>query len=112
MNELDTLVFLGLPKVGRKTVKKIIDLKTINTPIEKPGDYINILQTILPKVADSLTIQDIERAIYYAKKTIDDSSNKGIEIIGYRNPLYPELLKRLEGDAPVILYAKGNISVL
>lgn len=112
MNELDILIFLGLRKVGRKTVKKIIDSNTINTPIEKPGDYLNILGTISPKIANSLSIDDVEDSKFKAKQIIEGSLENGIEVIGYDNKAYPKLLKGLDMDAPVILFVKGDVGVL
>ena len=44
MNEFQILVFLGLPSVGRITVKKIIDE---NPPLNDSSNYDDYLKTII-----------------------------------------------------------------
>ena len=46
-----------------------------------------------------------------AQKIITESENNGIKVITYADNNYPESLKNLP-DAPLVLYAKGNASLL
>lgn len=48
--------------------------------------------------------QNIENYFYYMKK-------EKIQIITYYDEYYPEKLKNIE-DAPIVIYAKGNIKIL
>ncbi len=46
---------------------------------------------------------------YAVEKIVSGAEKKGIRIVGYNDPGYPEVLKEIDG-APVVLYVKGEYS--
>jgi DNA processing protein len=112
MNEFQTLVFLGLPGVGRISVKKIIDKNLVVGEIKEIETYIKIISEIIPSVRNKLKLDDIKFSISKANAILNDCESLGITTISYNNELYPIQLKDLGKKAPVLLYAKGDLSVL
>ncbi len=59
----------------------------------------------------------LERAFAYAQKVIERSQAEGIQFLLYGDEAYPEILRRTTNERgeltpPVLLYAKGNLSVM
>ncbi len=112
MNEFQILVFLGLPSVGRITVKKIIDE---NPPLNDSSNYDDYLKTIIdivPSAEKKISLNDVRKSFSDANKVLEDCEKLKVVPIGYNNELYPEQLKDLGKKSPVLLYAKGNLSLL
>tara|TARA_B110001469_G_scaffold35395_1_gene35553 strand:+ start:132 stop:1070 length:939 start_codon:yes stop_codon:yes gene_type:complete len=112
MNEFQILVFLGLPGVGRISVKKILDKNLAGEEIKKNEDYIKVISEIIPSIGKKLNVDDVQYSISKADKILSDCKKLEIATIGYNNELYPLQLKDLDKKAPVILYAKGDLTVL
>ncbi|MCE4566042.1 DNA-processing protein DprA [Maribellus sp. CM-23] len=112
MNVLDTLILLNLPKVGRKTVKKIIDLELPEQNQKELIDYIRMVSLVAPKISESITDEDVKMSFDLSNDILLKSEKKGIRTIGYSDIIYPKLLKELDNDAPVVLFVKGDEKVL
>ena len=110
MNAFDILVLLNLPSIGRKTVKKVVD--SYDFHFSKPADYIDAISQLSSSKAQNLSIRDVENSIRKANTILTESEKQDIITIGFNDIRYPELLKKLGIDAPVILFEKGDISVL
>ncbi|WP_146217413.1 DNA-processing protein DprA [Chitinophaga sp. S165] len=104
------VALLQLPKVGRKTTKRIIgnlkykvsDLKDLHdlvkehAPVAKLPDY---------------TSAEIENAIGKANSIFEHSDKLGVKVISFDDNLYPGQLKKIN-DFPLIISYKGNIQSL
>ena len=112
MNEFQILVFLGLPNVGRVSVKKFLDRNLVSGDIKDNEDYINVISEIIPSVGKKLNVKDVEASISKADRILSDCDKLEITTIGYNNDLYPSQLKDLDKKSPVLLYAKGDLSLL
>lgn len=112
MNVHDTLVLLGLPKVGRKTVKKIIDSKKANSPISNLDEYVELVGHVSANIASNLSYKDIEESLRRVDNILTRSDNEFIKPICFDDQEYPELLRHLGPDAPVVLFVKGDVDIL
>ncbi len=112
MNEIQILVFLGLPGIGRITVKKIIDKKPLLNDNNNYEDYVQTIKDIVPNAAKKISLNDVEKSFSYANGIIEECEKLKIIPIGYNNKFYPEQLKDLGKKSPVLIYAKGDLSLL
>lgn len=112
MNEFQILVFLGLPSVGRVSVKKILDRNLVSGDIKDNEDYINVVSEIIPSAGKKLNVEDVEASMSKADRILSDCDKLEITTIGYNNDLFPSQLKDLDKKSPVLLYAKGDLSLL
>lgn len=106
-------ILLRLPRFGREIVRSLCEL---SVSFETEG--INLFECLFDQ--DDISHLDIdpaiiktglEKAIIETERIFEFSSNHGIEIIGYNDPEFPCILKRIP-DPPVILNIKGNRDVL
>tara|TARA_B110000114_G_C15068715_1_gene388645 strand:- start:821 stop:1759 length:939 start_codon:yes stop_codon:yes gene_type:complete len=112
MNEFQILVFLGLPGIGRITVKKIIDKKPPLNDNNNYEDYVQTIKDIVPNAAKKISLNDVMKSFSYANGILEECGKLKIIPVGYNNKLYPEQLKDLGKKSPVLIYAKGNLSLL
>lgn len=110
MNEFQILVFLGLPDIGRVSTKKIIDSTVKIDNLTDPQDFMEIVNFILPKIGKKLLIDHYHNSIQQAHDIISNCLEFGIQIISCLNEKYPKILNDIGKDAPVLLYAKGDLN--
>lgn len=112
MKPIDILALLNVPSVGKKTVGAILskyEHVSISTGLE--------LYEILEEMAiHSSRIKvpskdDFIRIYNHADSIIDISLDNGITPLGVNHKKFPDRLKDIP-DAPVLLYAKGNLDSL
>jgi DNA processing protein len=112
MDSFSILMLMELPKIGRKTVKKLCDelnLKSLNLDNEEIVDFLFELK---PKLKQSFSEFEIKKAKRNAEKIIEDCRKLELTVIPVYSNKYPIQYYDLKDEAPVILYAKGNISSL
>jgi len=112
MNEFQTLVFLGLRGVGRVTVKNVLESQLLIGENIQDQECLDIISEVAPSIGGKLKPEDIYLSKEKAEKTLGDCERLGIVPISYSNDLYPSQLKDLDKKAPMLLFAKGDLSVL
>ncbi len=111
------LTLLQTKGLGRKTVKKIIDI-ILDNPNKSSllGDVSslnNILQSdknLLKNTAIRIKIpdkSDLAKGNSSARMIIEESKEKGIKIINYFDKSFPQRLRSIS-DSPLILFVQGN----
>lgn len=106
------LVLLGLPKIGRASIQKLLDENLINEQLIQPKDFQILINSAFPKIGEHLARQSYLDAFTFANKVLADCHRLGIQIIHSFDKHYPSQLSALSKDAPVLLYAKGNLNLL
>ena len=111
MNQHYILTLMNTPKIGRKTIKKIIDLMDF-TPagLQDLHDLLKTLNQNNTRIKLP-SIEHLKEASLTAENIIITAENMGIKILGFTDPGFPQRLKNII-DPPVILYAKGNTDCL
>lgn len=113
MNSYNILVLLNCPRIGRKSVNKMVDLcKGQAKNIETSYDYIDIIHEFNSLIVNTIDHSTIDIAKKKAESIISHSEKQNIKIIGFTEHNYPIKLKNLGIDAPVILYVKGDLDAL
>ncbi|MFA5268276.1 MAG: DNA-processing protein DprA [Methanoregula sp.] len=121
-NGIDPIIPLTLsniPNVGKKTLKFALDefQKDIDNSKEKfifIRDFLNKNSDSLKKINFRFAVpNDNELNLAYdkAKNVLLESNRANIEIIPRDSTNFPEKLKQIP-DPPLILFAKGNISLI
>ena len=111
MKSLDIITLLNLPGFGRKTVHDI--LKHSPHSISTPADLIDILNE-RKKENPRIMVPgktEITKACTNTRHLIEESAKNGIQILDLNHPNFPKRLRNIP-DAPVLIYAKGNIGAL
>lgn len=110
---ISTLLALKLiKKVGNKTLLEIaknnIDSKMLLKMPE--SGFRNIFcgkeKTVIAEIK-----QDLNKYLDISRRLLESYSNKNINVISYEDRTYPKTFRLLK-DAPVLLFAKGNKSLL
>ena len=113
MTKLNLIVALqATEKLGEKTLLKLLrefPEVTVDDVLNNPMVHkILKYKAVIEKVMD---IDYLNRKLIEADKFINEHNKNGIDIISIHSSDYPELLKLLE-DPPILLYCKGNKSLL
>lgn len=106
----DILTLLSIPRIGRRTVQKAID---IAHDVEDPSDLISLLEKVksqggrvaLPEPAA------VAEALEVSHRLVSHTKELDIEILTPHSDAFPERLRRIP-DAPVILFARGRTDSL
>ena len=101
-----------LPNVGPATIIKIVNSDSKEIDFEKPGSIIDLVKQVAPKTGENLNRNVILDAISEADEILNACESLNIEIIGYCDESYPSKYKDIGNSAPVIIYCKGDISLL
>lgn len=93
--------------IGSKSAKKIIE-KFGSADAVFSADYNDLKLSGLfsEKMISKISDADIE----YSRKVLNDCNELGVAVIPYGSLMYPELLSKIP-DAPLVLYAKGNLKL-
>ena len=105
------ITLLSLPKYGRKTVKTLIDIAK-NSPTGG-AEYIDLITTArikLPRLPMP-SLEDVALAEEKSELIHDRCYKEGVKPIGFNDVSFPCRLKNIP-DPPVVIYAKGNTSLL
>ena len=108
MNKLLELLFINSFKgIGKKTIhRKYIDA------IWRCEDIYDLIGTYLPMIK-VFSNADIDQAKTTAQRHIEELQEmQRVSAITYFDELYPEAVKALGESAPLILYVKGDASIL
>ena len=108
MNKLLELLFINSFKgIGKKTIhRKYVDA------IWRCNDFSDLVGTYLPMIK-VFSNADIEQAKATAQRQFEELEEMlGVIAITYFDELYPEAVKALGESAPLILFVKGDASVL
>ena len=103
---------LQLPRVGKKTVFKILD--GLDFPIASDMDLFDVLEEKgsllkLPTFSQS----EFQKAMGEADEILEKSERENIAVISWYHKDYPEALKRMgQEKAPLVLNIKGDLQVL
>ena len=101
---------MHLPRVGRATVKKISN--STNNALESTDDYLSVLlKSTSPKIFEKIVTEDILVAQRLADEICKNCEEYKITMISFIDEEFPCQLNNIP-DAPVILYGKGDISIL
>jgi DNA processing protein len=104
------LTLLNLPRVGRATVKKISN--NVRDTLDSPDDYLSILSRLIsPKIFEKLYKEDILIAERLAEAICKNCEEYKITMISFLDDQFPRELHDIP-DAPVVLFGKGNLSIL
>ncbi len=111
MDKVFLLTLMKLPKVSRRTVKKVIDTMEY-TPknIQELYDLLEITKQKYSRLKLP-THEQLEKASLTAENIINRAKELNINIVGYLDPDFPKRLRNII-DPPVILYTKGNTDCL
>jgi DNA processing protein len=104
------LTTLNLPGVGKVTAAKLL----VSLNIKKPDTLAfrdSILYNPLANKRVKFGESDYDLANQLARNVIDDSEKQGVEILNFMETDYPNSLHELS-DAPLVLYLKGNRSLI
>lgn len=110
MDVKNILTLLNTPNIGRKTVLYTFNYDLL---IKNTVDLIDLLIEVKkdhPRVVIP-TEDQLLKAEAVANEIIEKSDQQDIKIIPITHKTYPERYKSLE-DAPILIYAKGNIKAL
>jgi DNA processing protein len=106
------LILKGLPNVGPATIIKIISSEIIPGDLELYSDVIDTVKRVAPKTGENLTEDIVTKSIIEATEIIASCELLNVEIIGYCDDRYPLNYKAIGNSAPVIIYCKGDSSLL
>jgi DNA processing protein len=108
---MDDLLWLALSRVRGIGIKKLIMLDKASISYNDLGSL--LVGKILGKQLYEVLNQPgyIEHLICETELDISTYKQRGVDVISYTNPKYPELLGRIP-DPPVTLYCKGNVESL
>jgi len=102
---------MNTPKIGRKTVKKIIDMMDFTpTGLQDLHDLLKTLNQNNARI-NLPSIEQLKEASLTAENIIITAEKLRIKILGFSDPGFPQRLKNIL-DPPIILYAKGNTDCL
>lgn len=109
------LTLQQLEGIGNKTIFKIAN--QITEPIYTNEELFDFLKTQSGKKFDAITKDDLVDANNTVKRIIDTSINNNIGIISYFDESFPDILRNTINenekiDPPLLLWYKGNISVI
>lgn len=110
ISESGLVGLLQLKGLGRNKLMKLVN--NLSFEPKSIEDYYDILienNNILK--LPSFNKSDLQVAFDKGSDIVEKSENAGIKIISLFNDLYPSILKSIK-DPPILLNAKGNISVL
>lgn len=88
-------------------------LEYLKSDIKTPDELADFSMSIVGKVkgVKEHTKETAGKALKLAQRTIEDSKNAGIHVIGWGSEEYPERLKTIP-KPPLVLYAKGDLAGL
>jgi DNA processing protein len=103
---------LQLPKVGKKTVFKILD--GVSFAITSDQDLVDVVKENAAKFKlPAYSQSEFQKAIQEAETILEKSERENINIISWYHKDYPDALKLVgQTQAPLILNIKGNIEAL
>ncbi len=111
LNKMDLfdLTLALTPRIGNKTIKKLIDaFKSAENLFAQSLDQI----TAKTKLPETIALSIVRRvALNDAKSQIEHCAKHNIRIIALSDPEYPTALKNIH-DAPYIIYVQGNVEIL
>ncbi|MDP3387362.1 MAG: DNA-processing protein DprA [Eubacteriales bacterium] len=106
----DIIKLQQLPGVGRKSILKLIqDFKGSESLSLDFKDYVNILSE---KMNRKLPSTDLEKIQIKTEKILENCYNGNIGIITCFDDGFPKSFKHIGVDSPVLIYYKGNKSLL
>jgi len=110
MEKTDIITLMQLPDVGSKTVLKLYNhvsnRRLINLDF---NDYISLIEEITNK--KFMGIQ-IDKSKLKAEKLLEQCYLNKIKIFSFLDDDYPNRLKKIGNDKPVILFSKGNHDIM
>lgn len=117
------LSFLSLKGIGPKAVQILNSYVVDNTvSLSSADDMLDLINycisnKIIPRIKNTFEVWDIDAAISYSSRILEESEKLGIHSIGYNDDLFPNALRSIvdakgKCNAPLILYVKGNVDVL
>lgn len=109
------LTLQQLDGIGNKTIFNIVE--QVKTPIETIEELCNFWGTLKGKKYEKISKFEILEAHRIARKIIANAERHEVGIISFYDSIFPDILKECKSedgklDPPIILYYKGNISVL
>jgi DNA processing protein len=96
---------LLLPRIGRKTVAKI--LSRVKAPPSNIQELFDVVTRHAGKRGEALDLEDVVTAIAQAQRISRQSEALGIQAVPLTHASYPDCLRETS-DPPAILYIKGN----
>lgn len=110
-NKLFILTLQNIPRIGRKTIHKI--LNQTNPTSLKDTYILGIIKdtSLYNKRVVIPTLEDIATAKEKAFSQLNTAKEMGVEILTVLDAKFPTKLKNIE-DYPVLIYCKGNIDLL
>lgn len=110
-NVLGIMTLLLVPGIGRKTVGRILD--QISSLPEDPSELHLLAVNALSGSSRYECPSEEEICFLYerAQKTLSQALSQDIYVLTPFDPKFPTLLRGIS-DPPVILYAKGNLTIL
>lgn len=109
------LTLQQLNGIGNKTIFKIVS--QISSPIKTIDELCGFWATLKGKKLQDISSEDIYEANQTARRIIADAEKHNVGIISFYEPEYPDILRTCTSedgklDPPLILYYRGNLSVL
>ena len=109
------LTLQQLNGIGNKTIFKIVS--QISFPIKTIDELCEFWTTLKGKKLQDISSEDIYEANKTARRIIAKAEEHDVGIISFYNPKYPDILRNCVSedgklDPPLILYYRGNLSVL
>ncbi|MCX5842706.1 MAG: DNA-processing protein DprA [Deltaproteobacteria bacterium] len=100
------------PKVGRKSIEKVMSIPLLCDP-PNAYDLIELLEKANEKFGRVSVpdIQEIKGGLERAKKIWDLSQKHNVQVISRESPNYPKPLSRIP-DPPALLHVLGNMDAL
>ncbi|HBH11599.1 MAG TPA: hypothetical protein DDX29_00520 [Clostridiales bacterium] len=110
MHYSDVIKLQQLTGLGKKSILKLIQELTINESSYLGfKDYLFMLSE---KMNRKFSVADLEKIQIKTEKILENCYNENIGIITYTDDDFPKNLKNIGVDSPVLLYYKGNKSLL
>ena len=110
MHYSDIIKLQQLPGVGRKSILRLIKELMSNGPSSLGfEDFLHILSE---KMNRKFLVSELEKIQIGTEKILENCYNENIAIITCLDDDFPKNLNHIDGDSPVLLYYKGNKSLL
>ena len=104
------LTLLNLPGIGRRTVAAMLDMLPSASSVTRLLEMLVRAYPAAPHAAPP-TQEALDAALHRAESAMNSAADLGIVILGPTDPRFPLRLRRIP-DAPVLLYAIGDLSAL
>lgn len=103
LSKIDLLTALNIPRVGRKTILKVVGRSTSSLGERSSTEF---MQSVASLVRFDDSTENLARNM--AIRQIEEAEEIGVSIVTVLDSCYPSRLRTIE-DMPVLLFVRGSI---